>query len=219
MYDMEYKKRIADQILADKLESAGAVLVEGPKYCGKTTLSKQQAKSVLSMADPDTLSQNLALARTNISRLLVGDTPRLIDEWQIAPQFWDAVRNEADRREDDGQFILTGSAVPPKPKKDEEGNDIVLECNRFSKLECGATNVCQKMPAGSNLQCSESCDTDQGLYCDSSSHTCQWPKSAGVPCTQNEQCISMYCAVVSGTDGEEVKVCQDPQCLPAYYED
>lgn len=124
---MEYKKRIADQMLADKLESAGAVLVEGPKYCGKTTLSKQQAKSVLSMADPDTLSQNLALARTNISRLLAGDTPRLIDEWQIAPQFWDAVRNEVDRREDDGQFILTGSAVPPKPKKDEEGNEIEEE--------------------------------------------------------------------------------------------
>ena len=112
-----------------------------------------------------------------------------------------------------------GSPCGVQDEKDEEGNDIVLECNRFSKLECGATNVCQKMPAGSNLQCSESCDTDQGLYCDSSSHTCQWPKSAGVPCTQNEQCISMYCAVVSGTEGEEVKVCQDPQCLPAYYED
>ena len=102
----EYTRRIADQMLTDKLESSGAVLVEGPKYCGKTTLAKQQAGSILSMADPDTLSQNLALARTNISRLLVGDTPRLIDEWQIAPQFWDAVRNEADRREDDGQFIL-----------------------------------------------------------------------------------------------------------------
>ncbi len=124
---MEYKKRIADQMLADKLESAGAVLVEGPKFCGKTTLSKQQAKSVLSMADPDTLSQNLALARTNISRLLTGDTPRLIDEWQIAPKFWDAVRNEVDRREDDGQFILTGSAVPPKVRKDKEGNWIEEE--------------------------------------------------------------------------------------------
>ena len=122
-----YKKRIADQMLADKLEAAGAVLVEGPKYCGKTTLSKQQANSVLSMADPDTLKQNLALARTNISRLLAGETPRLIDEWQIAPQFWDAVRNEVDAREDDGQFILTGSAVPPKPRKDEEGNLIEEE--------------------------------------------------------------------------------------------
>lgn len=80
---MEYKKRIADQILADKLESSGAVLIEGPKYCGKTTLAKQQAGSILSMADPDTLSQNIALARTNISRLLEGKTPRLIDEWQM----------------------------------------------------------------------------------------------------------------------------------------
>ena len=124
---MKYKKRIADQILADKLESSGAVLIEGPKYCGKTTLAKQQAGSVLSMADPDTLAQNLALARTNISRLLVGKTPRLIYEWQIAPQFWDAVRNEVDNRDDDGQFMLTGSAVPPKPKKDENGNLIEEE--------------------------------------------------------------------------------------------
>lgn len=123
----EYKKRIADQMLTDKLESSGAVLVEGPKYCGKTTLAKQQAGSILSMADPDTLSQNLALVRTNISRLLAGATPRLIDEWQIAPQFWDAVRNEVDKREDDGQFILTGSAVPPKPKKDSDGNLIEEE--------------------------------------------------------------------------------------------
>ena len=124
---MKYKKRIADQILADKLESSGAVLIEGPKYCGKTTLAKQQAGSVLSMADPDTLAQNLALARTNISRLLVGKTPRLIDEWQIAPQFWDAIRNEVDNRDDDGQFMLTGSAVPPKPQKDENGNLIEEE--------------------------------------------------------------------------------------------
>ena len=121
----KYKKRIADQMLADQLEASGAVLVEGPKFCGKTTLAKQQAGSVLSMADPDTLNQNLALAKTNISRLLAGDTPRLIDEWQIAPQFWDAVRNEVDKRQEDGQFILTGSAVPPKPKKN--GNPIEAE--------------------------------------------------------------------------------------------
>ena len=110
----EYKNRIADRILADKLEAMGAVLIEGPKYCGKTTLAVQQANSILFMADPDTKSQNLALAQTNIKRLLQGDTPRLIDEWQLAPQFWDAVRNEVDKRDDDGQFILTGSAVPPK---------------------------------------------------------------------------------------------------------
>ena len=120
----EYLKRIADQMLTDKLESSGAVLIEGPKYCGKTTLAKQQAKSVFSMADPNTLSQNLAIARTNISRLLAGETPRLIDEWQIAPQFWDAVRNEVDNRDDDGQFMLTGSAVPGKARKDDSGNSI-----------------------------------------------------------------------------------------------
>lgn len=109
----EYKKRIADHILTDKLEAMGAVLIEGPKYCGKTTLASQQAKSILYMADPDTKSQNLAMAQTNIKRLLQGETPRLIDEWQLAPQFWDAVRNEVDQRVDDGQFMLTGSAVPP----------------------------------------------------------------------------------------------------------
>ena len=110
----EYKNRIADQILADKLEAMGAVLIEGPKYCGKTTLASQQAKSILYMADPDTKNQNLAVAQTNIRRLLQGETPRLIDEWQLAPQFWDAVRNEVDKRDEDGQFMLTGSAVPPK---------------------------------------------------------------------------------------------------------
>ena len=110
----EYKKRIADQILADKLEAMGAVLIEGAKYCGKTTLACQHAQSILYMADPDTKSQNLAMAQTNIKKLLQGDTPRLIDEWQLAPQFWDAVRNEVDKRGEDGQFLLTGSAVPPK---------------------------------------------------------------------------------------------------------
>lgn len=109
-----YKNRIADRILADKLEAMGAVLIEGPKYCGKTTLASQQAKSILYMADPDTKNQNMAIAQTNIKRLLQGDTPRLIDEWQLVPQFWDAVRNEVDKRYEDGQFMLTGSAVPPK---------------------------------------------------------------------------------------------------------
>lgn len=108
----DYKPRIADSILEDKLDAMGAVIIEGAKYCGKTTLASQHAKSILYMADPDSREQNLIMAQTNISRLLKGDTPRLIDEWQLAPQFWDAVRNEIDRRRADGQFILTGSAVP-----------------------------------------------------------------------------------------------------------
>ena len=107
-----YRKRIADILLEEKLEAMGAVLIEGPKACGKTTTAEQQAKSILYMDDPANIQQNLQLAETNIKRLLQGDTPRLIDEWQIAPQIWDAVRFEADHRKDDGLFMLTGSAIP-----------------------------------------------------------------------------------------------------------
>ncbi len=110
---MEYRHRISEQLLVDKLDAMGAVLVEGPKFCGKTTMSKQIAQSTLFMADPETMDQNLSMAQTNISRLLIGEAPRLIDEWQLAPRIWDAVRNEVDKRGEDGQFILTGSAVPP----------------------------------------------------------------------------------------------------------
>ena len=110
---IEYLPRVAEALLADKLDAMGAVLIEGPKFCGKTTMASKHAKSILFMADPETKDQNLAVAHANISRLLQGDTPRLIDEWQLVPQFWDAVRNEVDKRNDDGQFMLTGSAVPP----------------------------------------------------------------------------------------------------------
>lgn len=76
--------------------------------------SKQFARNILDMADSETKQQNIELTKTNIKRLLQGDAPRLIDEWQVVPQFWDAVRNEVDNRGEEGQFILTGSAVPPK---------------------------------------------------------------------------------------------------------
>lgn len=109
---MEYKRRIADQMLAEKLDAMGAVLIEGPKACGKTTTAEQHAKSVLYMDDPSRKEQYKQMANTNIKYLLEGDTPRLIDEWQEVPQFWDAIRFEVDHREDDGQFMLTGSAVP-----------------------------------------------------------------------------------------------------------
>lgn len=100
-----------------KLESSGAVLIEGPKWCGKTTTAEQQAKSILYMDDPSEMIQNLRLANINPKKLLEGDTPRLIDEWQIAPQLWDAVRFTVDHRDGLGQFILTGSAVPADRSK------------------------------------------------------------------------------------------------------
>lgn len=113
----DYKPRIVDEILIKKLESKGAVLIEGPKWCGKTTTALRQAKSVLRMDNPLEKEQNLRLSKLNPQRLLIGDNPRLIDEWQIAPTLWDTVRYEVDQRGKMGQFILTGSAVPPDTKE------------------------------------------------------------------------------------------------------
>ena len=113
----DYRPRIVDSILQDKLEAKGAVLVEGAKWCGKTTTARQKAASVLKMDNPKTKDQNLSMAKLNPGRLLTGETPRLIDEWQIAPALWDAVRYEVDERQRMGQFILTGSAVPPDTKE------------------------------------------------------------------------------------------------------
>lgn len=112
-----YKTRIADNILKRKLEGKGAVLIEGPKWCGKTTTAEQIAESIIYMDEPETKAQNTTMAELSPRRLLKGSTPRLIDEWQIAPKLWDAVRFEVDHRKDLGQFILTGSAVPPDTKE------------------------------------------------------------------------------------------------------
>lgn len=115
---MEYKPRILDKILVDRLDSKGAVLITGPKWCGKTTTAKQIAKSFLNVQDPVNKQQYLSLASINPFELLKGETPRLIDEWQIAPVLWDAVRQEIDNRGVFNQFILTGSSVPAKMSKD-----------------------------------------------------------------------------------------------------
>lgn len=109
-----YKDRIVDKILERKLKGKGAVLIEGPKWCGKTTTAEQISKSILYMSDPKNKEQNLSLADINPSLLLDGEVPRLIDEWQIAPKLWDAIRFEVDHRKNEGQFILTGSSVPAK---------------------------------------------------------------------------------------------------------
>ncbi len=112
-----YRKRIADEILKKKLQSKGAVVIEGPKWCGKTTTAEQMAASVLYMDDPEWKSQNISMSEVNPKRLLNGETPRLIDEWQLAPKLWDAIRFEVDHRSELGQFILTGSAVPVDTKE------------------------------------------------------------------------------------------------------
>lgn len=125
-----YKPRIADQMLAARLRRKGAVLIEGPKWCGKTTTAEQKAASVLYMADPMRKEQNIQAAKINVKQLLTGDTPRLIDEWQIAPLLWDSVRFEVDHRKGYGHFILTGSTVPPKAEEIFHSG-----AGRFAKLK------------------------------------------------------------------------------------
>lgn len=107
-----YKDRIVDKLIERKLKGIGAVLIEGPKLCGKTTSAEHASKSVLYMANPDEMAQNIRISQLKPSLLLEGETPRLLDEWQVAPSLWDAVRFEVDHRNKVGQFILTGSAVP-----------------------------------------------------------------------------------------------------------
>ena len=108
-----YLPRVYDGVVSRRLAAKGAVLVEGAKWCGKTTTCEQIARSVLYMADPSSLSQNLFLADSQPGVLLEGPVPRLLDEWQLAPKLWDAVRFEVDRRGEFGQFLMTGSSVPP----------------------------------------------------------------------------------------------------------
>lgn len=108
----KYRYRIADKLLQRKLAGKGGVLIEGAKWCGKTTTAEQLAKSLLYMSEPGRVEQNRQLAKINPKLLLKGDKPRLIDEWQIAPTLWDAVRFEADHANELGLYILTGSSVP-----------------------------------------------------------------------------------------------------------
>ena len=110
----KYKPRIADKLLARKLAGKGAVLVEGPKWCGKTTTAQQQAQSLLNLGDSDILSQSLKIMEISPKTLLQGKTPRLIDEWQTIPPLWDTIRSEVDQRGEFSQFILTGSSVLPQ---------------------------------------------------------------------------------------------------------
>ena len=109
-----YKPRIVDKELKRKLAGIGAVLIEGPKWCGKTTTAEQQAATIIYMDEPLHMEQNLRMADINPKALLVGKSPILIDEWQLAPKLWDTIRFEVDHRNEEGLFILTGSAVPAK---------------------------------------------------------------------------------------------------------
>lgn len=139
----KYRPRIADRLLVRKLKSVGAVLIQGLKWCGKTTTAEQQAQSVLYMDDPETMAQNLKLAELSPKKLLVGASPRLIDEWQQTPQLWDTIRFEVDHRDGVGHFVLTGSAVPAdtsQVKHSGVGRFAWLTMRTMSLFESGDSN-------------------------------------------------------------------------------
>lgn len=146
MVDFKYKERIADDIIKRKLNSSGAVLVVGPKWCGKTTTSEQHSCSVNYISDPMNLNKNLILAEININSLLEGEKPKLLDEWQIIPQLWDAVRFAVDHSKGVGQFILTGSAVPMDDEEQKKihhtgtGRITTLRMRPMSLWESGDSN-------------------------------------------------------------------------------
>ena len=138
-----YKHRIADEILKRKLMGKGAILVQGPKWCGKTTTAKQIAKSLLDLGNPGELSNAMETLQIVPKKLLEGDVPRLIDEWQTIPELWDMIRSEVDTRGEMGQFILTGSSVPiEEDKRRHSGNGRYAWINMrpMSLWESGESN-------------------------------------------------------------------------------
>lgn len=124
---MSYFKRTADALMAEWLEAFGAILIEGPKWCGKTTTAEQVAKSVIKLQDPDMRDEYLATAATKPSLLLMGDNPRLIDEWQDAPVLWDTVRTKVDSCQDQGLYILTGSNAVDKKQIRHSGTGRIAK--------------------------------------------------------------------------------------------
>ena len=139
----KYKQRVSDAILKRKVMGKGAVLIEGPKWCGKTTSAKQLAKSVLDLGDSSVLKESSLLMDISPKTLLEGKTPRLIDEWQAIPPLWDSIRSEVDRRGEPSQFILTGSSVLPEADEtihSGTGRYAYIKMRPMSLYESGESN-------------------------------------------------------------------------------
>lgn len=145
MGQKNYLPRLCDTELQVALQSSGAVLIEGAKWCGKTSTASKAAASVVYLQDPDNAISYQAMADTKPSLLLKGLTPRLIDEWQVAPILWDAVRFEVDQRAERGQFILTGSAVPPENVTAHTGT------GRISRLTMRPMSLYESMESGGQI--------------------------------------------------------------------
>ncbi|MEE3472015.1 MAG: DUF4143 domain-containing protein [Butyrivibrio hungatei] len=178
----EYMPRVSDKLLLEHLESKGAVLVEGAKWCGKTTSAKHLSKSAIEMDRPDMTEQYQRMAKLRPSALLEGEVPHLIDEWQLAPALWNAVRYEVDQRDDFGQFILTGSSVPAKLDESMHtgtGRIARMKMRPMSLFESGDSNGQVSLGAlfeGSDVEGSDDHNINDIAY-----YICRggWPKAIG----------------------------------------
>lgn len=161
-----YKHRIADALLERKLKGNGAVVVEGPKWCGKTTTAEQLAKSVIYMDDPDKITEHITMANIRPRDLLIGDNPRLLDEWQIAPQLWDTIRFEVDHRKGQGHFILTGSSVPIQEDEDIPENQKIRHSGtgRFGWLRMRPMALYESGESNGTISLKELFSTPEMIY-------------------------------------------------------
>lgn len=173
---MNYLARVADKMLYDRLEAFGAVLIEGPKWVGKTTTAEQQAKSVLRMQDPDKADEYLATASAKPSLLLKGELPRLIDEWQDAPVIWDAVRLAVDNYGGKpGQFILTGSNSVDNAMIRHTGT------GRISRMTMHPMSLCESMDSSGEVSITELFD-DKDYNIDGAESRLEIPELIRVAC-------------------------------------
>ncbi|MBP5680822.1 MAG: ATP-binding protein [Bacteroidales bacterium] len=206
---MKYRNRIVDALLKEQLSCMGAVLLEGAKWCGKTTTAEHLAKSVIYLNDPEKESTYLALAESQPSFLLEGDAPRLVDEWQMAPSLWDAARFAVDRRKKAGQFIFTGSSVPADTSRIEHsgaGRFAWLKMRPMSLWESGDSNGAMSLEqlfAGTAPEVCASVKTDlkavAELLCRGG-----WPGALSMPLSLAQKIPYNYLDAVCNTDISKV---------------
>lgn len=205
----EYRPRLADKELNDALEAFGAVLITGPKWSGKTTTASRIAASTLNLQDPDTKEKNLMLARLRPSELLTGANPRLIDEWQEAPQLWDAVRIGVDDRGEKGLFILTGSVTVDEDSISHSGTGRIyrMRMGTMSLFESGDSSGSVSLRSLFDGQSEVDGRSELGIQ-DIASILVRggWPDSIGADVKSSSMMIKGYCESIIETEVREANL-------------
>lgn len=198
----QYLPRLVDELLEKELEAFGAVLITGPKWCGKTTTGLNQAKSTLFLQNPDEREQNLRLADVKPSLLLEGDNPRLIDEWQDAPQLWDSVRFSIDQRSETGLYILTGSTSVDESLIAHTGT------GRISRLKMRTMSLFESGDSNGEVSITQLLKSEE--IASKSPHTIEdianlivgggWPASIGKSLEVKQRQVAGYCKAIVNTE-------------------